>query len=809
MKSFKMFSKIKNTIGNLTNRKINNTNKKELVNIKNEKDIDNINQKIKAIFDNIKNQNNTERNLNIFISQNFEKLEKYFDIIAKSILDYSNFNPNLYQYLLESNLISILTENINVYSSQISNIIILFLQKIIFLDEIFISGKNIREEAILVNHTIVSCFKQIIFEFYNILKKINIIIINSDLYQFINIGILPFLNELFLKILKYPNLYHALMDNSTTINFNLEMQIFDILLILFKYEPQIKDRTSRAYIRKNILRFINNFNPQNRKELFKKLINQVISNLIEYYQNFLLLGIKDIDKNYKITNNFPIDLTENEIIKLISDDTLSYLQYFNMIINNCLETELKMYLIDLLYNNFLCKYILEEIINLANDTSYKARSTLLIEFIYFLSKSIKNYDINVMFFYFLFGYNLDIEQENDINCNINNFNLRKIITKSNNNYEPIRAYFTLIFESNNSNLLTLLMKTLTNLAKNVPYLFISEMISPYYLFYLNKKKTSEKDFEEVLENITKKQEQISLLEVIKIIIPLNFGTSPKNWIYYFIKNLELNYEKNIGNLNRMNDTLKQDYINDSSLLNKSEENSNNISYNYKNIMNISSYSFSDYNINDSIMSSRNNNLNESIFANQTIKDSENEVDNKFKYILNSTTIISRVKFLEMFIKKFKKYIDNKYEENLYLSEFFVEIFSFLNPTYLGKEAQQYYYIYSSGAFAKKNNENLFEVSGAGILNNIKNQIDKNILNNFNKDEISKFDYFLNDNNYEIFEMNVDLNTELGKRIEFLKNIKLYNEIFKDYTSNIFTRIINNESNHYWIKGIKQNTKNCD
>jgi hypothetical protein len=335
------------------------------------------------------------------------------------------------------------------------------------------------------------------------------------------------------------------------------------------------------------------------------------------------------------------------------------------------------------------------------------------------------------------------------------------------------------------------------------------MISPYYLFYLNKKKASEKDFEEVLENITKKQEQISLLEVIKIIIPLNFGTSPKNWIYYFIKNLELNYEKNIGNLNRMNDTLKQDYINDSSLLNKSEENSNNISYNYKNIMNISSYSFSDYNINDSIMSSRNNNLNESIFANQIIKDSENEVDNKFKYILNSTTIISRVKFLEMFIKKFKKYIDNKYEENLYLSEFFVEIFSFLNPTYLGKEAQQYYYIYSSGAFAKKNNENLFEVSGAGILNNIKNQIDKNILNNFNKDEISKFDYFLSDNNYEIFEMNVDLNTELGKRIEFLKNIKLYNEIFKDYTSNIFTRIINNESNHYWIKGIKQNTKNCD
>ena len=81
------------------------------------------------------------------------------------------------------------------------------------------------------------------------------------------------------------------------------------------------------------------------------------------------------------------------------------------------------------------------------------------------------------------------------------------------------------------------------------------------------------------------------------------------------------------------------------------------------------------------------------------------------------------------------------------------------------------------------------------------------MNEFNKKEINNFDYFLNDNNYDIFEMNVDLNTEIGKRIEFLKNIKLYNEIFKDFSSNIFSKILNDESNHYWIKGIKQNTKN--
>ena len=337
------------------------------------------------------------------------------------------------------------------------------------------------------------------------------------------------------------------------------------------------------------------------------------------------------------------------------------------------------------------------------------------------------------------------------------------------------------------------------------------MVSPFYLFYLNKKKASDKDFEETLEKITKKPEHISLLEVIKIIMPQNFSISPKNWIYYFIKNLEINYGKNINNLNQINNNIIQDFINDSSLMNKSDGNMSNLSYNYKNMVNISNYSFSDYN-NDSIFSSRNNNLNESIFGNNTLKENENEIinismENKFSYILNNTIFASRVKFFELFIKKFKNYVENKYEENLYLSEFFVEIFSFLTPLSLFNDELQLYNIYSWGAFSKKNNDKLSEISATGILNNIKNQIDKKVLEIFTKEEIDNFEYFLNDKNYEIFDMNVDLNSDLGKRIELLKNIKLYNEIFKDFSSNIFSKILNDESNHYWIKGIKNNPKN--
>ena len=803
MKKLKLLSSITNKInkiGILTNRKTNKENKNELIIIKNPQDIDNIIKKIKSIFDARKFETNTERN-----SNKIEKLQNYLLAIEKSLLDNNNFNHNLFQYLLDSKLIPILSENLNIYSYKISNIIIIFIQKIIFLDEIFLIINKIKEETILTNPKIVSSLKKIIFELENNLKKVNIIDINSDLYNLITTGILPFLNELFQKIIKYQNLFYALMNNSTTININLELQLFDILFILFKFEPQIKDRSARAYIRKNLLRFITNFNFQNRKELLKKLINQVILNLIEYYQNFLLLSIKDIDDNYKIINNFPLNLSENDVMELISDDTLSYLEFFNIIMNNFLEKDLKVYLIDLLYNNFLCKYILEEIINLANDISYKARSTLLIEYIYFLSKSIKHYDINILFFYFFFGYNLNNEQDDT------DINFSKIISKSNNNYESIRAFFTLIFDSNNTNLLILLMKTLTNLVKRIPYIFITEMVSPFYLFYLNKKKASDKDFEEILEKITKKPEHISLLEVIKIIMPQNFSISPKNWIYYFIKNLEINYGKNINNLNQMNNNIIQDFINDSSLMNKSDGNMSNISYNYKNMVNISNYSFSDYN-NDSIFSSRNNNLNESIFGNNTLKENENEIinisiENKFSYILNNTIFASRVKFFELFIKKFKNYVDNKYEENLYLSEFFVEIFSFLTPLSLFNDELQLYNIYSWGAFSKKNNDKLSEISATGILNNIKNQIDKKVLEIFTKEEIDNFEYFLNDKNYEIFDMNVDLNSDLGKRIELLKNIKLYNEIFKDFSSNIFSKILNDESNHYWIKGIKNNPKN--
>ena len=813
MKSFKFISTITNKIGNLTNRNNTSSNSnlsKGNITYDKEQDISKNIDKMKSILESIKLQSNFDKN-NPYHKKTIEKLEKYLDRIMKAFFEMNIFNQNSFQYLIETKLIPTLTENINVLSvNTISSVIMPYLQKIIFIDQSILSKGNIKEEIIIMNTQVVGCIKKIIFEFKNILSKVNIISVNSELFIFINKGILPFMNELFSKLIKYPNFYHALVNDSTTINIKIELLLFDILINLLKFEHQIKDRTSRALIRKNLLRFINNFEFPNKKESMEKVINYLISNLIDYYQNFLLLSIKKIDNNYKIFNNFPLEIDENDVIQITTDDTISYLQFFNILSFSFSQYNLKDYLLDLLFNNFFCQYILEEIINLSNDISYQARSTLLIEYIFFISKYIKNYDISELFFYFLFGYNLEDKKlmEDELNIN-NNTKYRKMVSKSNNNYESIRAFFTLIIESNNINQFSLLIKTLTNLLKNIPYIFMSEMVVPYYLFYLNKKKTSEKDFDDTIDNLMKKPEQLGLLEIVKILMPQYFTIDPVNWLNYFIKNIEINYERGVSNINRMNIS-SQDFYNDSSLMNKSGENSSNISYGYKNMINISNYSFSDYN-NESILSSRND-LNDSLFGNQT-KDAENEVinisiENRFSYILNSISYASRVKFFEILVKKYKKYVENQYEENLYLTDFFNEISSIPTPLDKGTEGQQLYNVYAGITYAKKNNEKFFDISAAGILHTIKNQLDKKVTNNFTKEEITNFCILMNDqDNSDLFLMTNDLNSDLAKKIEFLKNIKLYNEVFKDYVSNIFAKILNEESNHYWIKGIKQNSKN--
>ena len=82
-------------------------------------------------------------------------------------------------------------------------------------------------------------------------------------------------------------------------------------------------------------------------------------------------------------------------------------------------------------------------------------------------------------------------------------------------------------------------------------------------------------------------------------------------------------------------------------------------------------------------------------------------------------------------------------------------------------------------------------------------MDKKILNNYTKEEINNFCILINDNSNVFFLLSNDINSDLSKKLEFLKNIKLYNEIFKDSISNTFGKKLTEESNRYWIKRNKE------
>ena len=282
MKTFKLLSTITNKIGNLTNRNLfnNSNNNRNLskgnITYEYEQDIEHI----KSLLESIKFQNNVDSS-NPALKKSIDKLEKYLTRIIKFFFELNTFNQKTFKSLIESKLIPILTDTINIlYINTISNKIMPYLHKLIFIDNKILAKGKLKEESTIINTQLVGCTKKIITEFKNILNNVNIINVNSDLDIFINNGILPFLNDLFCKLIKYPNFYYALVNDSTTININLELLLFEIVLNLLKFEHQIKNRTSRALIRKNLLRFLNNFNLPNKKELMKKIINYLIYNLI-------------------------------------------------------------------------------------------------------------------------------------------------------------------------------------------------------------------------------------------------------------------------------------------------------------------------------------------------------------------------------------------------------------------------------------------------------------------------------------------------------------------------------------------------
>ena len=795
-------TKVGKTVGNYTAR---NINKKKEEPLTYEQQLSQSTDKIKNILLTIINTEDESATDDLF--QNLELLEKTLQKTISLFFDKQTFNQDSFQILIESQLVPILTAYINVdYINSLTKIIFPFLYKLIFANEPL---SNVTEEIFIMNNQIIQCIKQLIIEFVNIINEINNMTLTQDIFDFIEEGMIPFLNDFVLKLIIYQNFYEKISANNPNFNFEL----FDIFITLFKYEQQIKNREVKSLLRKNLLTIINFFKINESEKgvgYFKKLIANTIYNLTEYYINYLELSNKEIDNSYKLFNDLPLALTENEILKLNSEDVISYIKFFNMLSYNfSSKNDLKEFFFTLLINNFFCENILEEIINLSNDISYQLRSVLLIEYLYYFVKYINNISIQESIFYFLFGINSeqkDIDEDENISNNKEkapNIKIKNIFEKSNHNFESIRAFFTMIIESDSTNQFPLLMKTLCILAKKLPYIFMTEIIVPYYLYNLYKIIKSEKDFDNLIDNLIKNKEFMDIIEILKTLAPQYVSIDTHNWINYFTKNLKLNSNRSLIILDQMDTSdNNQEFINDSSILNKSD-NGNNMNYFFGNILNASNLSFSDNN--ESILSAKLD-LNDNNNIESDIKISE---DNKYSYLFNSYIISSRVKFVDTLIKKLKKFVNNNYNENLYISEFFMEIASFLPPIGKSNELKQLYNIYTGITYAKKSNEKLFGLSIIGILYNIKCQIDKKVKANFNTEEIGNLCSILDDPNQkweDVLLLNNEYGVDMYQKLPILKNVKLYNELIKDFISNIFTKQIIGQKNDFWEKCINKNNK---
>jgi hypothetical protein len=260
--------------------------------------------------------------------------------------------------------------------------------------------------------------------------------------------------------------------------------------------------------------------------------------------------------------------------------------------------------------------------------------------------------------------------------------------------------------------------------------------------------------------------KIDIVEILKTIHPKYFSINSKDWMSYFEKNIELNYLRNINMLNRL----------ENSSLNLTNNNINPITDSLFGKMDLS-LNFNNISVTDMSITTRR--FNDDFFTENPYTG-----NNSLNYLFTNYTVTMRIKFFDLIIQNFKKFTSNKYVENLYYSQFFLEISSLPYSIDKGEKGDKFYNIYSDVTFAGKKHKNLFSTSIVGLLYKIRKDIDKKICSNFSTEEINKLINFKSME--EINEIDPrTTNKKLNK--DFFKNIVLYNEIFKEFLSNIFTK----------------------
>lgn len=531
------------------------------------------------------------------LTKKLNQILKDLESLYKYIFDHKILNENTLEYVIEKNIIHMLTEYVLTQNIELIKHLYPFIEKFLFFSDAYFRSLDISLEILLMNYSIINSVKSLIHGFLNLLYK------HKDLDENLIDIIANFLFLLLEKIIIFQNFYTALANNEIVFMKNkksFDSTLFELVIEIFSREYLIIKRETKAKVRRNVLLCLNleNFYLINISHI-EKMLEYMIENLIYYYDNYKLFNPNKVIENFcSIKKDFASSIIKKEKItnldleKLNKDDLISYLKYLSLIIHCFSETKLKNFISNLIFNKFFIEFIQKDVINfnlMLGGSENNTKVNKVFEFLYFFTSHIKNKETNEIFFYFVFGFNSDINDNtanepsekasdddefnllsdnlisiNDIKNNIETLithnDIKNTLTfnvnKNGHSFEVIIAFLIQILETNSEKYTALkinLLNVLINIVKNNSNLFLMEIVVPYYIHNLNN--ALSKNFDKLYDRLKLTRDKIDLIEILKNIHPKYFNLNLENWPEYFVSNLDKNYDRNIQNMNLFNPLL--------------------------------------------------------------------------------------------------------------------------------------------------------------------------------------------------------------------------------------------------------------
>ena len=400
------------------------------------------------------------------------------------------------------------------------------------------------------------------------------------------------LNSITRIILNYPSFisfFFAKLKNDSNEEYN-DYTIFSSLLKLLEIEQNINNYTYKKYIRRSLIVSLS-FDDINKDDyLFNNsFVVEILINKLCYYYKILPKSF-DIDKNSKTLDpNLNISINNNNS-KALYPKYKDYIIFLNKIINCFTDEKIK----NKIKNHFFNKFLVENVMPNLLKENIKIIRTNLQYLITLLNLSKNNAIIINAISYFLFGIT-DSNNDNTITVNkseiYNNLDINSNIENSNenndeknsikedtiylnyleSNYDPEKIKNILLFNMHKKiDYLNIVIYELYNiLFQKKPYLMIKQFIKPYTDLVISKSNNKTKF---ILETETSYPMSSQLMDLLNKINSYEIYSNMENNIESSLfKNLcfYINFDIDFYNY-YLNNKKKEDL-----LLNQSSQSTNN------------------------------------------------------------------------------------------------------------------------------------------------------------------------------------------------------------------------------------------